>query len=104
MRTYIRHPEAEHVNAVVARLGANLHTARKRRRLTQQDVAIKIGVSLPTYRGMEAGKATVSIGHLISAFTVLGLEEDFLQVANPEDDLVGLAAMKRTSKLSHNDF
>lgn len=110
MRTFITHPEQERVQFVVSRLGANLRLARKRRHLTQEEVANKIGVSLPTYRGMEAGKLTVSIGHMISAFVVMGLEDDFMQIAAPEADLVGLAASKgksqpkSQSKSIDNDF
>ncbi len=45
-------------------LGDESSPSSQKRRLTQEEIADKIvGISLPTYRMLEAGKLTVSTGH-----------------------------------------
>lgn len=59
----------------LATLGRSLRLARRRRHLTQEQMASRMGVSRPTYGQLEQGKATVALGILLRALTVLGYPE-----------------------------
>lgn len=43
--------------------------------MTQQAMADRIGVTLPTYRSIEYGSTTVSSGALIAVLVILGYAE-----------------------------
>ena len=64
-------PELE----ALARLAASLRRARRRRRLTQDDMALRMAVSRSTYRALEQGNPGVSMGLLLRALFVLGYPE-----------------------------
>ena len=68
-------------------LGENIKLARKRRKLTQQIISDRTGISRVTLRKIENGEPTVSIGHYLSVLGVLGLAEDLAKVA--QDDELG---------------
>jgi transcriptional regulator with XRE-family HTH domain len=105
MKTKIAHPLEDQINEIAARIGRRVRIARKRRGWTQLLMAEKIGVSAPTYRDFEAGRVSVSIGLLISAMLVLGVEEELLHLLDPEEDKVGIAAEKRLKRVVlDNDF
>lgn len=74
--------------------GGNIKLARKRRRIRQQDMAERIAVAIKTYRKIENGDPTVSIGLYLSALFVLGLHEDFSILASPENDQAGISLEK----------
>lgn len=66
-------------------LGMRLRLARRRRRMTQSELAARVGVSPPTIRKLETGDPTTSLATLIRALKVLGLESDLdLLAANDE--------------------
>ena len=62
-------------------LGENIKLARKRRKLTQQIISDRTGISRVTLRKIENGDPTVSIGHYLSVLGVLGLADDLTKVA-----------------------
>lgn len=66
-------------------LGERLALARKRRRLTQQTVAVRAGVSIPTLRKLESGDAGVSLATAIRILQVLGLASDVDRLAEDDD-------------------
>ena len=68
-------------------LGARIRAARLRRRLSQTEMAERVGVSRPTLRSLERGDLSVGLGVLVRALGVLGLEDDLARVA--ADDEVG---------------
>ena len=68
-------------------LGENIKLARKRRKLTQQIISDRTGISRVTLRKIENGEPTVSIGHYLSVLGVLSLAEDLAKVA--QDDELG---------------
>tara|TARA_B110000908_G_C10146556_1_gene399325 strand:- start:249 stop:560 length:312 start_codon:yes stop_codon:yes gene_type:complete len=72
---------------VLARLGENIKLACKRRGYTQLLMSERTGLSRITIRKIEQGDAKVSIGHYVAVLSVLGLVDDFAQVAN--DDVLG---------------
>ncbi len=68
-------------------LGERIRQARLRRRMSATELAERIGVSRPTLRSLERGDMTVSLGVLVRALGVLGLEADLDRLA--ADDLLG---------------
>lgn len=68
-------------------LGDRLARARKRRRMTQQTLATRTGISIPTLRKLEGGDAGVSLATVIRILQVLGLANDIDALA--ADDEVG---------------
>ncbi len=84
----------EEVRAALARLGENLKTARKRRRISEARMADLALVSRDTIRRLEAGNEGVSLGVLASALWALGLDADLAKVADPARDLHGQSLEK----------
>lgn len=72
------------------RIGANIRLARRRRGITQADMAERMFVTRKTLSRLEKGEVSVSIGVLLSALWVLGLDRDLVGVADPEKDVVGV--------------
>ena len=72
---------------ILKELGDNIKLARLRRKLSTQQVAERAGISRPTLYEIERGKPNVSIGNYAQVLSVLGLEDDLLNVA--KDDLLG---------------
>lgn len=59
--------------------------ARLRRRVTEGEMAVRVGVSRPTIRRLEAGELTVSIAVLARMLEVLALDEDLDLVAGDDE-------------------
>jgi transcriptional regulator with XRE-family HTH domain len=68
-------------------VGENIKLARKRRKLTTEQVAERANISRPTLTAIEQGKPTVSIGNYFNVLNILGLQNDFLKLAG--DDILG---------------
>jgi transcriptional regulator with XRE-family HTH domain len=68
-------------------LGENIRLARLRRKLSTQQVAERAGIGRRTLYEIEKGKPSVGIGNYAKVLTVLGLEDDLLNVA--KDDVLG---------------
>jgi len=68
-------------------LGARLAMARLRRRMTQDTLATRAGISIPTLRKLERGDAGVSVATFLRVLQVLGLASDIDKLA--EDDELG---------------
>ena len=68
-------------------LGENIRLARLRRKLSTQQVAERAGIGRRTLYEIEKGKSSVGIGNYAKVLTVLGLEDDLLNVA--KDDVLG---------------
>jgi hypothetical protein len=76
--------------SALRRLGADLATARKRRRQPLSEWAERIQVSIPTLMKMERGDPSVAAGVYATAIWILGRQEALAQVANPTEDLAAL--------------
>lgn len=62
------------VKAVVIRLGERLRIERKARELTQADLAALLGISIPSYQALEAGRGTTALWTWVAACVLLGIE------------------------------
>ena len=68
-------------------IGENIKLARKRRKLTAEQVAERAGVHRATLYRIEKGDPSVAIGIYFNVLKVLNLEKDFVNIAN--DDKLG---------------
>lgn len=68
-------------------LGENIKLARLRRKFSTQQVSERANISRPTLLSIEKGSPNVSIGAYVKVLSVLGLENDILEVA--KDDMLG---------------
>lgn len=68
-------------------LGTRLREERLKRNEPQAKFAARLGVSVPTYRKMEAGDPTIQIGHWSSALGILNRSDDLKAVLAPKEDL-----------------
>lgn len=73
----------------LARLGADLKTARLRRNLTLEDVAQKIGTSIRTVADAEKGKPSTSMAVYAALLWTVDLLGQLDEVARPERDEEG---------------
>lgn len=68
-------------------LGQRLRAARERRRITQAELAARVGVSRATIARLEAGDLVVSLAILVRVLEVLALDADIDRLA--ADDELG---------------
>lgn len=71
-------------------LGADLSTARKRRRQSQRDWAQRLQVSVPTLVRMEKGDPSVSAGIYATALWLIQRHEALGALADPQLDRAAL--------------
>jgi transcriptional regulator with XRE-family HTH domain len=74
----------------VSRLGENIRIARKRRSMTLEDMASRMFVARKTLSRLENGDPGVSMAVVASALWVLGLDKSLRDIADPEQDKVGI--------------
>lgn len=72
---------------ILAELGENIKLARLRRNFSAEQVAERANISRPTLLSIEKGSASTGIGLYLQVLSVLGLQNDLLQVA--KDDELG---------------
>ncbi len=75
------------------RLGLALSLARRRRNLSQQDLAERIGTSINTVRRLESGHPGSALQHLVRALQVFGELDKFDQLFDTANDSIGLILM-----------
>lgn len=75
------------------RLGTSLSLARRRRHLTQEDLAGRMGASINTVRRMEAGHPGMALGHVARALQIFGELSALDQLLDTAHDTVGLTLM-----------
>jgi len=101
------------VRRALRKLGADIHDARRRRRLTMAVVAERAFTSRSTLQRIEAGDASVGIGIYASVLQALGLLDGLADIADIGNDSVGQAlasaelpkrvVLKRSPESSRND-
>ena len=72
---------------ILRELGENIKLARKRRKLSETQVAERAGIARSTLQLIEKGMAGVAMSSYLQVLFVLGLEKDLLKVA--ADDILG---------------
>ena len=83
------HAPSAGVRRALRKLGADIHDARRRRRLTMTVLAERAFTSRATLQRVEAGDPGVSIGIYAAVLQALGLLDRLLQVADAAQDTVG---------------
>lgn len=78
------------VRRSLSKLGADLSIARRKRKLTVEMMAERVGVAKATYQKVEKGDPTVSMGVYAMALFVLGLPEALGELADVRRDDTGL--------------
>jgi transcriptional regulator with XRE-family HTH domain len=81
------------VERSIEHLGRSLSLARRRRHLSQQDLAERIGASVNTVRRMEDGFPGTALQHLARALQVFGELGKLDQLMDTPQDAIGLALM-----------
>jgi transcriptional regulator with XRE-family HTH domain len=76
---------------IAERLGSRIKAARLRRRMSQVEMAERMGVDRNTVMSLERGDLSVGLGVLVRALGVMGLEED-LDALAAEDEVGRLLA------------
>lgn len=71
--------------------GENIKTARLRRGESEEMAAQRTGVSRQTWRRLEQGLPTVSMGLMFEAMTIYGFAEQLFYLADPDTDADGKA-------------
>jgi transcriptional regulator with XRE-family HTH domain len=74
----------------LAKFGADITVARKKRSLTVAMMAERLGAAASTYSRVEKGDPTVSMGTYAMALFVLGFGECFAELVDPRRDDQGL--------------
>lgn len=106
------HTPSAAVRRALRKLGADIHDARRRRRLPMAVVAERAFTSRSTLQKVENGEANVGIGIYASVLLALGLLDGLNQVADISNDPVGMALasaglpkhvhLKRKARISNN--
>ncbi len=78
------------VEQALKKLGADIHDARKRRRITIKLMAERIGVTRLTLAKLERGAPTVSMGSYAMALYVLGKIDELENLMDRTNDPLGL--------------
>ena len=78
------------VREALERLGRNIRTARLRRKLPQEDLARRVGVSRFVIAAIEKGKPSTAIAAYLGALWALGLRDHVREVAEPDRDEEGM--------------
>ncbi|MFL1012561.1 helix-turn-helix domain-containing protein [Flavisericum labens] len=66
-------------------VGENIKLARKRRKLTMEQVSERAGIHRATLHRIEKGDPTVAIGIYFNVLKVLNLEGDFSKIAQDDE-------------------
>ncbi|MBX6964221.1 helix-turn-helix domain-containing protein [Alcaligenes faecalis] len=82
------------VKRALRRLGQDISTARRMRRLSQEDLALRIGTSLSTVRRMEEGYPGIALHTFLRALQVLGRLDALLKVMAMENDVLGMELVR----------
>jgi transcriptional regulator with XRE-family HTH domain len=81
------------VARAIAKLGEDINRARRRRRMTQQSLAERIGASLTTVKRMESGDPRIPLHFVARTLYVFGEIERINQLLDSGQDEIGLNLM-----------
>lgn len=102
---------SDEVKLISKNLGLRIRSARVRRKLRQEDLALNTGLSRSTIQSIERGDLSCSMGALFHVLWTLGVSNELDLIADPGLDRDGLSlALDAQSKRVHvpralnNDF
>ncbi len=75
----------------LVKLGEFLRLARKRRGWRQEDVALRLNISVDTIKRAEKGNKGISVGHILDLLSLYQRLEIFADVINPHKDEIGIS-------------
>ncbi len=81
------------IDRALQELGQSIELARRRRAMSQSDLASRMGVSVSTVRRLEDGHSGTALTYLASALQVFGDLEKLRLLLDTPTDSVGLALM-----------
>lgn len=81
------------VSRAVTKLGEDINRARRRRRMTQQSLAERIGASLTTIKRMESGDPRIPLHFVARTLHVFGEIDRLRQLLDSAEDEIGLSLM-----------
>ncbi len=90
MKTLATHALPRAAKQALAKLGADIAVARKKRRISTVSMAERAFVSRGTLYKVERGDPSVSIGIYAAVLAILGLADRLAQAADRRDDSLGL--------------
>lgn len=90
MRSLVYDVLPSNVLKSLAKFGADIAVARRKRRLTVAMMAERLGISKSTYLRVEKGNPSVSLGVYAMALFVLGFGNPFGDLVDPQHDEQGL--------------
>lgn len=70
---------------ILEQLGENIKLARKRRKITTEQLSERAGIVRMTLYQIEKGNPSVAIGAYFNVLKVLGLQNDFLKLADDDE-------------------
>jgi len=76
--------------SAIIKLGHDINSARRRRRITKALMAERAGIAVNTLTRIERGDPNTSMAAWASALFVLGLTENLYGLADPSRDTTGL--------------
>ena len=79
------------VERAISKLGNDLSLARRRRNVTQESLAVRIGASLSTVKRMEHGDVRIPIHFIARAMYVFGELDRLNSLLDSAKDQIGLA-------------
>jgi transcriptional regulator with XRE-family HTH domain len=91
-------PIPEDVLLIIKRLGERIRAARVRRKLRQEDLAARTGLSRSFIQSVERGQAKCFVGGLINILWTLGLANEIELIADPGLDRDGLSLALSSEK------
>jgi transcriptional regulator with XRE-family HTH domain len=81
------------VGRAIEKLGRDISLARRRRHISQQSLAERIGSSLATVRRLEKGDPRIPLQYVARALYVFGELERLNQLLDTGADVIGLTLM-----------
>lgn len=90
MRSRVADTLSPRVRRSLSKLGADIAIARRKRNLTAEMVASRIGTTKSTYLKVEKGNPTVSMGIYAMTLFVLGFPDALTELADVRRDDTGL--------------
>ena len=102
---------SEPISDLARELGQRIRTARIRRKINQQDLAGRTGLSRSSIQALERGELSVSLGIVLKVLWNLGLANEIALIADPGLDRDGLSLSLSADKMRvyaprkiNNDF